>query len=167
LNQIKTWIQIGTILNACMMAASALIAAFSLALVIAGILTAKAPASYDYMSLISIIVRALLAVFAALAPFMAGLAGAVFLLSFFSFHLGRTSLNLHRNRPYEKADLGNTAVRISCNGLLFLAFLFMLIVQKFQSPLMICIVIIQLIICILQIKEIRAVNRQSHPLQHP
>lgn len=102
------------------------------------------------------------AVFSALAPFIAVMAGVVFALSLISCFLGKVSLKKHQNLPYSRGDLRNTTGRILCNGILTLGFILMLLFLKFRSFLMIVIVLDQLVICALQVREIHEIRKLPH-----
>lgn len=85
-----------------------------------------------------------------------------FALSLISCFLGKVSLKKHQNLPYSRADLRNTTGRILCNGILTLGFILMLLFLKFRSFLMIVIVLDQLVICALQVREIHEIRKLPH-----
>ncbi len=117
------------------------------------------PVPNDYMAFIPIILRALGGVFSVLAPFIAGMAGVVFVLSLISCLLGKASLKKHQNLPYSRDDLKNTTGRILCNGIMALGYLLILFFLHFRSFLVLGIVVDQLVICTLQVMEIREIRR--------
>lgn len=76
--------------------------------------------------------------------------------------LGKVSLKKHQNLPYSRGNLRNTTGRILCNGILTLGFILMLLFLKFRSFLMIVIVLDQLVICALQVREIHEIRKLPH-----
>lgn len=72
------------------------------------------------------------------------------------------SLKKHQNLPYSRGNLRNTTGRILCNGILTLGFILMLLFLKFRSFLMIVIVLDQLVICALQVREIHEIRKLPH-----
>jgi hypothetical protein len=140
----------------------ALIAAGVSALGIWGARYARTSVPNVDMVLIPILMQAPGAVFSALAPFIAVMAGVVFALSLISCFLGKVSLKKHQNLPYSRGDLKNTTGRILCNGILTLGFILMLLFLKFRSFLMIVIVLDQLVICALQVREIHEIRKLPH-----
>ena len=157
--KVRNWIWIGTIFNGFIAVFGALIAAGVSALGIWGARYARTSVPNDDMALIPILMQALGAVFSALAPFIAVMAGVVFALSLISCFLGKVSLKKHQNLPYSR---GNTTGRILCNGILTLGFILMLLFLKFRSFLMIVIVLDQLVICALQVREIHEIRKLPH-----
>jgi hypothetical protein len=156
--KIKNWIRIGTILNGFTAAFSALIAAGEIVLALWAAHYIRIPVPNDDMAFIPIILRALGVVFSALAPLIAGMAGLVFALSLISCLLGSASLKKHQDLPYSRDDLKNTAGRILCNGIMALGYLLMLFFLRFRSFLTLAIVFDQLVICTLQVMEIREIR---------
>ena len=82
--KVRNWIWIGTIFNGFIAVFGALIAAGVSALGIWGARYARTSVPNDDMALIPILMQALGAVFSALAPFIAVMAGVVFALSLIS-----------------------------------------------------------------------------------
>ncbi|SEA21749.1 hypothetical protein SAMN02745687_02178 [Lachnospiraceae bacterium NK3A20] len=157
--KIKNWIRIGTILNGFLAVFSAFIAFGVIVLALWGAHYIRMPVPNDYMAFIPIILRALGGVFSVLAPFIAGMAGVVFALSLISCLLGKASLKKHQNLPYSRDDLKNTTGRILCNGIMALGYLLILFFLRFRSFLVLGIVVDQLVICTLQVMEIREIRR--------
>lgn len=160
--KVRNWIWIGTIFNGFIAVFGALIAAGVSAFGIWGARYARTSVPNDDMALIPILMQALGAVFSALAPFIAVMAGVVFALSLISCFLGKVSLKKHQNLPYSRGNLRNTTGRILCNGILTLGFILMLLFLKFRSFLMIVIVLDQLVICALQVREIHEIRKLPH-----
>lgn len=159
MEKVKSWIKIGTVLNGCAAAAGAWVAAVETALTIWGILYARKPIANDYMALGAIIAKGLAMLFLALAPFMAALAVTVFALSLLSYLLGKASLKKHQSLPYSRKDLKNTAGRMLCNGLMAFGCCLMLCLIGFRSFLLIGMLSGQIVICVLQAREICEIRK--------